>query len=432
MHSGESSKRVRRCLGCGGCLLGVGVLAALVYGLFFGGFGLGVPLEDPLAAEILEAYRAGQRGNPLEITYPPDGTLFPPEIVAPTFCWKHPQAGARQAGARQAGTPRAGADAWAVGLEFGDEQKGMSFLATDIQWTPLPAQWEAIKRRCLERKATVTVVGVRRAEPKKILSAASITISTSSDEVGAPIFYREVNLPFIDAVKDPSRIRWRFGTVSSPEQPPVVLEELPVCGNCHSFSADGKTLAMDVDYANNQGSYVMTRVAREMVLATSEIITWNDYRKEDGERTFGLLSQVSPDGGKVYNRADIRHHLGMALYLTGKFPEAAVHLSEAARLDPDNAGLQYSLALTLAALGKIDEPLEHYSRAVQLQPEVDKSATPHHFLGINYAKAGRLHEAVLSAQRAIKLARDAGAEDLALQIEQQVQRYQRDLGAKPN
>jgi Flp pilus assembly protein TadD len=62
---------------------------------------------------------------------------------------------------------------------------------------------------------------------------------------------------------------------------------------------------------------------------------------------------------------------------------------------------------------------------------VDKSATLHHFLGINYAKAGRLREAVLSAERAVKLARDAGEEDLAQQIGRQVQRYRRDLEAKP-
>jgi WD40 repeat protein len=71
---------------------------------------------------------------------------------------------------------------------------------------------------------------------------------------------------------------------------------LPVCGNCHSFPRDGKILAMDVDYANSKGSYVITPVAEEMTLATSDIITWDDYRKEDGEDTFGLLSQISPDG----------------------------------------------------------------------------------------------------------------------------------------
>ena len=96
--------------------------------------------------------------------------------------------------------------------------------------------------------------------------------------MGAPLFYREVNLPFIDAVKDPSKIRWRFGPISSP-QPPVVLTSLPVCGNCHSFSPDGRTAGMDVDYANDKGSYVITPVKTEMILATSEIITWSDYRK---------------------------------------------------------------------------------------------------------------------------------------------------------
>jgi tetratricopeptide (TPR) repeat protein len=105
-----------------------------------------------------------------------------------------------------------------------------------------------------------------------------------------------VNLPFVDAVKDPSRIRWRFGAISSTKQPPIVLEGLPVCGNCHSFPREGTTLAMDIDYANSKGSYVIVPVAEDMVLATSNVITWDDYRKEDGQLTFGLLSQISPDG----------------------------------------------------------------------------------------------------------------------------------------
>ena len=105
----------------------------------------------------------------------------------------------------------------------------------------------------------------------------------SADEVGAPLFYREVNLPFIEAVKDPTKIRWRFGPISSKEPPPVVLENLPVCGNCHSFSADGTALGMDVDYANDKGSYVFTPVRSEMALATSDIITWSDFCRE-GQR----------------------------------------------------------------------------------------------------------------------------------------------------
>jgi tetratricopeptide (TPR) repeat protein len=140
---------------------------------------------------------------------------------------------------------------------------------------------------------------VGRGLSAKIISANQITFKTSRDEVGAPIFYREVNLPFADAVKDPTRIRWRFGAISSSEPPPIVLENLPVCGNCHSFSKNGQTLAMDVDYANNKGSYVITGVRDEMILQTSDIITWSDYQREDGRQTFGLLSQISPDGWYV-------------------------------------------------------------------------------------------------------------------------------------
>ena len=110
---------------------------------------------------------------------------------------------------------------------------------------------------------------------------------------------REVPLPFTDAVQDPSRIRWRFGSVDSEAQPPIVLENLPVCGNCHSFSGDGGVLGLDVDYGNDKGGYAILDVAEQMVLDDEKIITWSDYKRDDGEATFGLLSQVSPDGRYV-------------------------------------------------------------------------------------------------------------------------------------
>jgi tetratricopeptide (TPR) repeat protein len=117
--------------------------------------------------------------------------------------------------------------------------------------------------------------------------------------VGDAIFYREVPLPFIDAVQDPSRIRWRFGSVDSEDRPPIVLEDLPVCGNCHSFSGDGSVLGLDVDYGNDKGGYAILPVSEQMLLNDEKIITWSDYERDDGELTFGLLSQVSPDGRYV-------------------------------------------------------------------------------------------------------------------------------------
>ena len=99
-----------------------------------------------------------------------------------------------------------------------------------------------------------------------------------------------------EANKNLSRIRWRFGSIDSPK-PPIVLKKLPVCGNCHSFSRDGSTLAMDVDYASNKGSYAITAVKEQMVLTSKDIIAWAD--QENIEQANGLFSQISPDGRYV-------------------------------------------------------------------------------------------------------------------------------------
>jgi Tol biopolymer transport system component len=163
-------------------------------------------------------------------------------------------------------------------------------------WRPSVEQWAIIQRGSVRSNAKVRITGVHADAPSKALSGGAVDIATSSDAVGDPIFYRDVGLPFVEAVKDPSKIRWRFGPVTSAAEPPVVLENLPVCGNCHSFSKDGKTFGMDVDYANDKGSYAVLDVERHMTLAPRNIITWADYRKEDKQLTFGLLSQVSPDG----------------------------------------------------------------------------------------------------------------------------------------
>jgi tetratricopeptide (TPR) repeat protein len=215
------------------------------------------------------------------IEYPEDETLFPPEISAPAFRWKE---------------ENARADLWLVTIEFADGRGRVNDFASQPSWRPEPAVWEKIKSRSRETPAAITVIGINRQAPAQALSVGRTTIKTSSDPVGAPLFYREVNLPFANAVKDPTTIRWRFGAVSSVEPPPVVLEKLPVCGNCHSFSADGAVLGMDIDYANDKGSYAIAAVSPSMTLDRKTIITWSDYKRDEGEPTFGLLSQVSPDG----------------------------------------------------------------------------------------------------------------------------------------
>ena len=235
---------------------------------------------EEVVPALENAGQAAQLGG-LTIEYPLDETLFPPEIPAPAFRWKD-------------SNPRA--DRWLVLIESSEGRGRLTFSAPQTPWRPEVSVWEDIKKRSLEKPATVTVFGVNHQAPSQALSAGHVTIKTSAHKVGAPLFYREVNLPFVDAVRDPSRIRWRFGPISSAQPPPIVLEKLPVCGNCHSFSADASVLGMDIDYANDKGSYAVAAVRRHMTLDRSTIITWSDYKRDEKETTFGLLSQVSPDG----------------------------------------------------------------------------------------------------------------------------------------
>ncbi|MDT8300574.1 MAG: hypothetical protein RQ760_03755 [Sedimentisphaerales bacterium] len=231
--------------------------------------------------DILAAYMEHGDYNDITIEYPLDETLFPPEMVPPVYRWNDGVTASRS---------------WLIRFEFSDGKPCMNFMAQRQEWTPKPEDWEKIKHRSLEQVAKIVILGVGSGEHVRVLSRASMSFKTSKDPVGAPLFYREVNLPFLDADKDLSGIRWRFGSINSPK-PPIVLKNLPVCGNCHSFSRDGSMLAMDVDYASNKGSYVITEVKEQIVLATKDIITWADHEKT--EQANGLLSQISPDGRYV-------------------------------------------------------------------------------------------------------------------------------------
>jgi pentatricopeptide repeat protein len=254
---------------------------ALAAGLFIAGCD-----RDPSTQEIIAATPAAgdATGARLQITYPLEGTLFPPESVAPTFVWQD---------------KTGHVDRWYVLVR---DDAGSAVLRDSVdapRWRPSEESWKQIKQQSLERDAEVIVAGVGSTQRATILSSARVHIRTSKDEVRDSLFYREVPLPFLTAVQDPSRIRWRFGTVDSESGPPIVLQNLPVCGNCHSFADNGSVLGLDVDYGNDKGAYAIMPVSKHMVMNDAKIITWADYKREDGELTFGLLSRVSPTGRYV-------------------------------------------------------------------------------------------------------------------------------------
>lgn len=237
-----------------------------------------------LGARIPYTTTSGNTGEParLTITYPLDGTLFPPGIPAPTFLWEDK-------------APHV--EKWRVTIHLDPAGQAVRVLTAQPTWRPEKSHWERIQRRSMDRDVTVSVEGLERPYPHRALSKGAVTIRTSPDPVTGLIFYREVPLPFKYAREHLAAIRWRLADITSEEPPPVVLEKLPMCGNCHSFSADGQILGMDVDALNDKSSYVVTPIKTETVIDMKDIITWSDT--QGGDPTYGLLSQVSPDGRYV-------------------------------------------------------------------------------------------------------------------------------------
>jgi len=294
-------------------LPGIAVIVLLVAvfgrGLFWGADGTW-PADDGRTAS-------------LDVVYPADGSIFPPDFVAPTFLWRDKDSEANrwaiEIAGKQGGEP----------LRFycegdppppGEIDKRCISDSNEIyvppaedgavhSWTPDAETWKRIQQQCGQPGATVTIRGFRRDQPHNALSRGRIAVSVSKDPVGAPIFYRDVPLmPSEDerGVIKPlaktalSLIVWRLRDVSKPKSR-VVIKDMPSCANCHTFSSDGKTLGMDIDGpSGDKGAYALAPVREDMVIEDKDLITWNSYpNKPKGHKTIGFMSQVSPDGQYV-------------------------------------------------------------------------------------------------------------------------------------
>lgn len=263
---------------------------------------------------LLEAAQAAERLASVTIDYPLDAAVFPPGFPPPMWLW-HDAAEEADTWLIDVGPAKGGKHTRAISRgdaaapapetppkerhEVARGYKPTPYQASARRWRPDAELWGALQRASTEGAATVAIIGFNSQHPTRPLSRGVVSIHTSPDPVGAPIFYRDVPLPFIHAFKNLRSIRWRLGEVTSAQRPPALLADMNVCGNCHSFTADGKTLAMDVDYGNDKGSYVITAIEPETVLTRDKVVTWSDYRREDGKATFGFLSQISPDGRHV-------------------------------------------------------------------------------------------------------------------------------------
>ncbi|HUB28245.1 MAG TPA: tetratricopeptide repeat protein [Terracidiphilus sp.] len=276
----------------------------------------------------------------ITVDYPETGSIFPPDIAAPTFTW-HDESG--------------NVTEWTIDVTFTDGSPSMHFKsagpaprigeidprcvspnnevpgltprqATAHTWAPAAEDWERIKRRSKGRSATVTIEGIAPRSSDAAVSLGATVIETSKDPVKAPIFYRDV--PLIPskgergliqplAKKDLPLLAWRLRDISQSSSR-LLLTGMHTCANCHSFSLDGKTFGMDIDGpANDKGLYALAPIKQQMSLRNQDVISWSSIKDNTASPSrIGFMSQVSPDGRYVITMLrDLRAQLGNSYYL---------------------------------------------------------------------------------------------------------------------
>ncbi len=260
------------------------------------------------------------------IDYPLQGSVFPPEITPPEFLW-HDLSGKAVRWVIEVSFPGRAAPmriqaagelmqkgkidpSVGLGIELTPEQ------ASTHTWRPDAETWEKIKRLSVNSPAAIVISGFSEGDAITPVSTGKVSISTSSDPVGAPIFYRDV--PLIVSPPDEKgpiqplpqsaipTIKWEIRNIAEPESR-VVMGNLPTCANCHSFSRDGKTMGLDMDGPrNDKGLYALAPIEKNMTITNRNVIRWSSFQVDSRARNsspsvkrFGFMSQVSPDGRYV-------------------------------------------------------------------------------------------------------------------------------------
>ena len=308
------------------CVVGIGTVAALQGcagveggGLLEGAALLSGPEDRQAVLAMAQAEPTGDGLAEVTIDYPTDGSIFPPDIIAPTFLWHDdsPQVDRWLIDVALGGSshiyvvtddqpaPAREIDERCLGVN-NEVYQPTAYQASARRWTPGGQVWERIKAGSSGRPAVVTILGFSSTDPGSALSHGRMVLTTCTDPVGAPIFYRDV--PLMPTENERGNIKplpdsairlvtWRLRDIGRTDNRQV-LTDMPTCANCHSFSLDGRTMGMDIDGpSGDKGAYGIATIEESTVITSDDIITWNAFaNKPAGHKTIGFMSQISPDG----------------------------------------------------------------------------------------------------------------------------------------
>jgi tetratricopeptide (TPR) repeat protein len=213
----------------------------------------------------------------ISIEYPFNNALFPPEFPAPTFEWT---------------SEKEGSSSWEIALYTDNNKYTINTSVDQPQWTPDESRWDSLKYISDYNDIYFTVN-----ETHNRKQTERIVFKISKDTVGAPVLYRQMPIPSFFAEENLDSMNYMLVNFGSKEMPHVAMEGFQVCGNCHSFSDDGNTIALDLDAGKrDKGGYFISEIEDTIKFNFDNYRSWS---KIQNRSTFGLFSKISPNGRYV-------------------------------------------------------------------------------------------------------------------------------------
>ena len=237
-------------------------------------------LEPQKLQSWIDSFAVPEEGLPkvISIKEPLAKTLLPKEISSISFSWQDPEK----------------SSVWMITISRKKEVLVKALVDT-AQWIPSQELWSALKKKAGQAELQATVSGIGGWTGREIVSQGITSLQFSEDEVGAFLMFMRKPLPFLNAKKNPQQTQMLVGDLASYQQPRMVMSNIPVCANCHSYSLDGSAMTIDMDYAGNKGAFTYNRLQDSTQIDTSDVFSWNSLPvNKPAAYNMGLFTKLSP------------------------------------------------------------------------------------------------------------------------------------------
>jgi Tol biopolymer transport system component len=165
-------------------------------------------------------YRHRRPFRSLQIVYPEDGSLFPPNLCPPHVEWEDPRN-----------------DLWQVIVEAGEGSERATFLSRSKRWRFPARLWRLLRREAVTRDARLQIKGLKLTRAGRrvgeVQASEILRFRISRDPADNYIVYRLVSPPFSSS-KTPDL----FVRDIREDKPRLFLSaRRKYCVNCHTFSS---------------------------------------------------------------------------------------------------------------------------------------------------------------------------------------------------